>query len=134
MPSELKIVKKKDCDGNIYYTAYLGNQIGGGATRNEAREELYKNIKMYIEYLEDECRKSDNAICPKFKIGQEVWYVYNKHQRMPFRCVIDKIVYDSSKNYKFRYDTSDEFYICVKEDDLFDNKQEAEKRLLELQG
>mgnify|MGYP001625055792 CR=1 FL=1 len=76
----------------------------------------------------------EKAILPKFKLGQKVWYVYNKYQKFPFRCVIDKIVYDSSKNYKFRYDTSDELYIGVKEEDLFTTEQEAREKLKEMQG
>lgn len=76
----------------------------------------------------------ENAIVPRFKLGQKVWYVYNKYQKFPFRCVIDKIVYDSSKNHKFRYDTSGELYIGIKEEDLFATEQEAQEKLKEMQG
>ena len=76
----------------------------------------------------------EKAIVPKFKIGQEVWHVYNKYQKYPFRCVIDKIVYDSSKNHKFRYDTSGELYVGIKEEDLFATEQEAQAKLKEIQG
>lgn len=76
----------------------------------------------------------EKAIVPKFKLGQKVWYVYNKYQKFPFRCVIDKIVYDSSKNHKFRYDTSGELYIGIKEEDLFATEQEAQEKLKELQN
>lgn len=75
----------------------------------------------------------EKAIVPRFRIGQEIWYVYNKYQKYPFRCVIDKIVYDSSKNHKFRYDTSGELYIGVKEEDLFATEQEAQDKLKEIQ-
>ena len=75
----------------------------------------------------------ENAIVPKFKIGQEVWHVYNKYQKYPFRCVIDKIVYDSSKNHKFRYDTSGELYVGIKEEDLFATEEEAQAKLKEIQ-
>ena len=76
----------------------------------------------------------EKAIVPRFKLGQEVWYVYNKYQKFPFRCVIDKIVYDSSKNHKFRYDTSGELYIGIKEEDLFATKEEAQEKLKELRN
>ena len=68
----------------------------------------------------------------KFDIGQEVWYVWNKDQRKPFKCVIDRIIYDSSKNCKIRYDTSSEFYIGVREEDLFLTLEEAEQKLKEM--
>ena len=71
-----------------------------------------------------------NCIEPKFRIGQEVWYVWNKSQRTPFRCIIDNIVYDSSKNYKLKYDS--EHYICMQEEHLFATEAEAKEKLEEL--
>lgn len=88
-----------------------------------------------VKKLEQELAElKEKAIVPRFKLGQEVWYVYNKYQKFPFRCVIDKIVYDSSKNHKFRYDTSGELYIGIKEEDLFATEQEAQEKLKELQN
>ena len=72
-----------------------------------------------------------NCIEPKFKIGQEVWYVWNKSQRIPFRCIIDKIVYDSSKDYKLKYDSK--HYVCMKEEHLFATEEKAKAKLEELQ-
>ena len=92
-----------------------------------------KNIHQENANLKQELAElKQKAIMPKFKIGQKVWYAYNKYQKFPFKCVIDKIVYDSSKDYKFRYDTSDEYYICVKEEDLFATEEEAKAKLEEL--
>ena len=97
---------------------------------NEFSREIYR-LKQREKILEQQLA---NSIRPKFKIGQEVYYVYNKYQKFPFKCVIDKMVYDSSKNYKFRYDTSDGYYICVKEEELFATYEEAQAKLEELQG
>ena len=55
---KITITKNKDCDNNTYYTAYMygiDNVVGGGNTRNEARDELLKNIVVYINYLEEDC-------------------------------------------------------------------------------
>jgi hypothetical protein len=88
------------------------------------------------QYLRDRIAELEeqlkNAIVPKFKMGQEVWYVWNKSQLIPFKCKIEKIVYDSSKNYKLKYDS--EHYICMQEQHLFATKEEAQAKLEELQG
>ena len=114
---------------NIFYDPYNEIVCDKFALEKLVNESEAKDQR--IVELEEQLK---NAIVPKFKIGQEVWYAYNKYQKFPFKCVIDKIVYDSSKNYKFRYDTSDEYYICVKEEDLFATKEEAQAKLQELQG
>ena len=51
---KIHITKKKDISGKVYYTAHLGDQIGGGATRNEAKDELIKNVVCFMDYLEKE--------------------------------------------------------------------------------
>ena len=105
--------------------------------------ELEKIMSKEHQYCLDNWRASEkrlaeleeqlkNAIVPKFKIGQEVWYVWNKSQVIPFKCKIENIVYDSSKNYKLKYDS--EHYICMQEQHLFATKEEAETKLKELQG
>ena len=82
-----------------------------------------------IAELEEQLK---NAIVPKFKVGQEVWYVWNKSQVIPFKCKIENIVYDSSKNYKLKYYS--EHYICMQEQHLFPTKEEAQAKLEELKG
>lgn len=51
---KIYITKNKDVAGQVYYTAHLGNQIGGGSTRNEAKDELIKNVVCFMDYLEKE--------------------------------------------------------------------------------
>lgn len=48
------ITKNKDCDNKTYYSAYIYGidaVIGGGNTRNEAKDELFGNIVFYVNYL-----------------------------------------------------------------------------------
>lgn len=91
--------------------------------------DLLNQQSQRIAELEEQLK---NAIMPKFKVGQEVWYVWNKSQVIPFKCKIENIVYDSSKNYKLKYDS--EHYICMQEQHLFATKEEALAKLEELQG
>lgn len=98
-----------------------------------------KNSKYYNSDLlkENEELKSQlsKAIVSKFEIGQECWYVFNRYQREPIRCVIDRIYYDSDKNCKLRYDTSDSCYGGYggcKEEHLFPTQAEAQAKLDEI--
>lgn len=53
---ELRVVPKKDCDGNIYWTAFypvVDGCVGGGNTPEEAIAEAKENLEFYLEYLED---------------------------------------------------------------------------------
>lgn len=81
---------------------------------------------------EELTKQLSKAIVPKFEIGQECWYVFNRYQREPIRCVIDRIYYDSDKNCKLRYDTSDSYYGGCKEEHLFATKAEAQAKLDEI--
>lgn len=55
---KIRTVKKYANDGTPYYTAWLGNVVGGGDTRNEAREELIKNIDCLLDYYQREYHDS----------------------------------------------------------------------------
>lgn len=81
-----------------------------------------------IAELEEQLK---NAIVPKFKIGQEFWYVYAGEVRKGtvFMLHIDKggIVYES-------YVDDTRYSICTKCDKVFATKEEAEAKLKELQG
>lgn len=51
---KITITKNKDCDNKTYYSAYIYGidaVIGGGNTRNEAKDELFGNIVIYVNYL-----------------------------------------------------------------------------------
>lgn len=55
---KIRTVKKYANDGTPYYTAWLGNVVGGGDTRNEARAELIKNIDCLLDYYQREYHDS----------------------------------------------------------------------------
>ena len=83
--------------------------------------ELLDEKDQRIAELEEQLK---NAIVPKFKIGQEVWY----------------IVQEKIKSYKIAYIEGINFRYCDKdgswlgEKDLFATKEEAEQKLKELKG
>lgn len=75
----------------------------------------------------------------KFNIGDEVYYVYSKCQKEPIKLTIERVEYMSDCSFPIRYDSvfsfnvEDYYYVGMKENDLFKTKEEAEKRLKELQ-
>lgn len=79
----------------------------------------------------------EKAIVPKFKIGQEVYKVYTKDQRFPFKVKIIgfKITQTEEKN-SVLYDTAEDGFDMdwCPEKILFETLEEAEKKLQELRG
>ena len=52
---EIKVIPKKDADGDTYWTASfpaVDGCIGGGKTPKEAIDEAYENLEVFLEYLE----------------------------------------------------------------------------------
>lgn len=76
--SEITVTKTLTFDADnmkLHYTAYLGNRMGGGDTRNEAKEELLKNVVMYMDYLEKEVAFMNKALelaCERVKYFEEM--------------------------------------------------------------
>lgn len=99
----------------------------------EIRKQIRKQVKQEIAKLkkENERLKLIEKLCivPKFKIGQEVWYVYDKQQNVPFKFIV-KGFYHSDISNSFLYISDD--YITF-EKYLFATKEEAELKLKELQ-
>lgn len=57
---EIRVIPKKDIDGNTYWTAYfpkIESVVGGGDTPDEAIKEAQENLEFYLEYLQDEKRQ-----------------------------------------------------------------------------
>ena len=77
----------------------------------------------------------EKAIVPRFKIGQEVWWIdtrgniYNKQNYKIDSYLIDSIVVTDNK---FRYYGEDGCWLG--EEDLFATEQEAQAKLKEIQG
>ena len=102
---------------------------------NKGREVCKANnevvqYKKRIAELEEQLK---NAIVPKFKIGQEVWYVYNKIQLVPVKVIISDFSYYGYRKHKILYD-SENYYEGMPECCLFATKEEALSKLEELKG
>ena len=83
-----------------------------------------------IAELEEQLK---NVIVPKFKIGQEVWYVYNKIQLVPVKVIISDFSYYGYRKRKILYD-SENYYEGMPECCLFATKEEAQAKLEKLKG
>ena len=87
--------------------------------------------------LDQANERLNGAIVPKFKIGQEVYKVYTKDQRFPFKVKIIgfKITQTEEKN-SVLYDTEEDGIEMgwYPEKILFTTLEEAEKKLQELRG
>lgn len=87
--------------------------------------------------LDQANKRLKGAIVPKFKIGQEVYKVYTKDQRFPFKVKIIgfKITQTEEKN-SVLYDTEEDGIEMgwYPEKILFATLEEAEKKLQELQN
>ena len=100
-------------------------------------DELYKNQTQ----LDQANERLKGAIVPKFKVGQECYYVYTKSQLRPFNVKIGRITFDTDKKNKIMYDSDFEDddsyfekYYGMKECNLFATEQEAQAKLKEIQG
>lgn len=92
---KITITKNKDCENNTYYTAYMkgvDNALGGGDTRNEAKNELLENIVDYIDYLEAEYKAKDQQI-------HELQKMLNNETNRTINVCVD---YIKLKNYEYQ--------------------------------
>lgn len=114
-------------------------------------EELHEFLEMkkyYLDIIKDKDKRiaeleqeltelKEKAIVSKFKIGQEVYKVYTKDQRFPFKVKIIgfKITQTEEKN-SVLYDTAEDGFDMdwCPEKILFETFEEAEKKLQELRG
>lgn len=99
-------------------------------TQEEVCERLNQQDQRIAE-LEEQLK---NAIVPKFKIGQEVWYIDTRiNDFNEQRYVIESYIIQEITIFKdgIRYMDEDGF---IYEEDLFATKEEAQARLLELKG
>ena len=75
----------------------------------------------------------------KFNIGDELFYIYSRLQKKPYKVRIEDIEFDGSKKYKIIYSDSslETFKFIVsgaKEENLYRTETEAYERLKELRG
>lgn len=86
-----------------------------------------------IKELEEQLK---NMFTPKFKKGQEVWFVNNKTQIAPIKVIIGDIHFCWKSKNKFFYDGNMRlnFYEGLPENELFNTREEALAKLEELKG
>ena len=110
----------------------------------EYDEQLEKQAKIHYRHLKDkEQRIAEleeqlvNSIRPKFKIGQEVYKVYTKIQRYPFKVkIIGFKITKTRGEDNIYYDTEEDGFEMgwYTDEILFTTKEEAEEKLKELKG
>ena len=106
-----------------------------------SKKDLWNRIQeknKRIAELEEQLR---NAIVPKFKIGQEVWFIYDENDDFDYTILNKKVMaytYSSYDGDYFEYAMSDDgtqytiWYGYIRH--VFATKEEAEAKLKELQG
>lgn len=118
-----------------YYTKYNNE--------NKTLKEENDKLKQQIADLEEQLK---NAIVPKFKIGQEVWFIYNFEDddtNETLGILHKKVMAYTYSNYEgdyFEYAMSDDgtrdtiWYGYIDSRYIFATKEEAQAKLKELQG
>lgn len=97
--------------------------------KNNSNETLIHNLKSELAELKQK------AIVPKFKIGQEVWWIdtrvnsFNEQRYRIESYLIDSIVITKEQ---FRYYGDDGLWLG--DNELFATKEEAEQKLAEIKG
>ena len=112
---------------NIFYDPY--NEI---VCDRFALEKLVKETEakdQRIAELEDQLK---NAIVPKFKKGQEVFYINSRNKISS--GIIYNVRYDSMKGFDYYIPMLQIEDFRIKEESLFTTKEEAEAKLKELKG
>ena len=89
-----------------------------------------------LNYLEEQL---ENAIVPKFKVGQEVWFVNDIAEEIFLGIVVGfegSRVYDAPFEFYYRIEYEDGCLITDDFEDklVFATKEEAQAKLRELQG
>lgn len=99
-----------------------------------SNREICATLNYQAELIAKLKEQLKNAIVPKFKIEQEVWYMdtrindFNEQRYMIESYIIEEIVIFE---YGIRYVGDD---VSMYEEDLFATKEEAQAKLKELQG
>lgn len=88
-------------------------------------------LKKYIAELEEQLK---NAIVPKFKVGQEVYY-YHIGRNKIYSGYVEDIQWFATRNeIHYRISQLQRDYFWIREDEVFATKEEAQAKLEELKG
>lgn len=124
-------------------------ELYGNQNHQRAEEELHLAIDELYEYQQKDQRIAEleeqlkNAIVPKFKKGQEVWFVYDDSDtwEADYKVFHKKVMSISYNNYEgdyFEYAMSDDgtrdtiWYGYIEEKYVFATKEEAQAMLKKL--
>lgn len=97
---------------------------------NYKKDKIIEDLQLQLDQANERLK---GAIVPKFKVGQEVWWIdtrgniYNKQNYKIDSYLIDSIVVTDNK---FRYYGEDGCWLG--EEDLFATEQEAQAKLKEM--
>lgn len=90
-----------------------------------------KRLQQQIADLEEQLK---NAIVPKFKIGQEIYY-YHIARNKTYSGYVEDIQWFATRNgIYYRISQLQRDYFWIREDEIFATKEEAQAKLKELQG
>ena len=121
---------------NIFYDPYNEIRCDRFALEKLVKESEAKDKR--IAELEEQLK---NAIVPKFKIGQDVWFVYDENDDCNYTILNKKVMaynYFSYEGGYFEYAMSDDgtrdtiWYGYIEDKYVFTTKEEAEAKLEEL--
>lgn len=101
------------------------------ATDYNNDKSLILNLTQRIAELEE---KLKNAIVPKFKIGQEVYYYHIARNKTYSGYVEDTQWFATKNGIYYRISQLQRDYFWIREDEVFATKEEAQAKLEELKG
>ena len=96
------------------------------------------NMDMWLNQAEDRIAELEeqlkNAIVPKFKVGQEVYY-YHIARNKTYSGYVEDTQWFATRNWiYYRISQLQRDYFWIREDELFATKEEAQAKLEELRG
>ena len=101
------------------------------AMKPEDVADLLNRQDKRIAELEEQLK---NAIVPKFKIGQEVYYYHIARNKTYSGYVEDTQWFATKNGIYYRISQLQRDYFWIREDEVFATKEEAQAKLEELKG
>lgn len=102
----------------------------------EYLEDIAKVLNEQDQKIKDLEHRLSNCIEPKFKVGQEVYWVYTSNQRFPFKVKVLGFVIKDLGGIRQNFYEIEENEIdmgCYNEKQLFATEEEAKAKLREMQ-
>lgn len=109
--------KVKELEQDLEFTTKTANDL------IEIKHKLEQELEEFKE----------KAIVPKFKIGQEVWYISQNNDNV-YEFMIKEMVFTRCKDEREMIVYYDEYCAQMYEYELYSSKEEAQAKLQELRG